>query len=217
MTTAPRTGRGRRAGEPQNNAPMPASSPWLAVPGKSWLIACMISWSPPLAGRLDPATAMAMPDRIRASASTVRNSSRAAGPGWLSTAWAADLAIATARPSMCSPVSAAESSQSANADRLLITSPMPADGQRPLGARRTRSRSTTTATGRHHAVRAVPRLVLERADRRGDAVVGQAGRDRDHRDAGHVRGELGDVDGLAAADARRPPRRTAGPQVACRA
>jgi hypothetical protein len=32
--------------------------------------------------------------------------------------------------------------------------------------------------------------------------VGQVGSHRDHRDAGHVRGELGHVDGPAAADAR---------------
>src|SRR6266702_1222260 len=39
----------------QNSAPSPASHGELADPGYNWLIACMISWSPPLAGRLDPA------------------------------------------------------------------------------------------------------------------------------------------------------------------
>ncbi len=126
--------------------PTPASSPWLPVPGYSLLMACMISWSPPLAGRLDPATAIAMPDRISDSASTVRNSSDRAEPGWCSTAWAADLAIAAARPSTCSPTSAAASSQSATADKSLTASPIPAVASE-AGARRTRSRSTITATG----------------------------------------------------------------------
>src|ERR1022692_3259116 len=54
--------------------------------------------------------------------------------------------MATASPSIRSPVSAADSSQSATADRLLTTSPTPAQDSCP-GALRTRSRSTTTATG----------------------------------------------------------------------
>ena len=53
--------------------PTPASSPWCAVPGKSWSIAWRISWSPPLHGRLEPAVAIARPERTSASASAIRN------------------------------------------------------------------------------------------------------------------------------------------------
>src|SRR6266516_3147032 len=95
-------------------------------------MACMISWSPPLPGRIEPATAIAIPDRISASASTVK---------------------------------------------------IYDDGDRA-----------------GDAVGSLARLVLKRADRRGDPVVRKAGRHGDHRDARHVRGELGHVDGLAAAD-----------------
>jgi len=130
----------------QNRPPRPASSPWLAVSGYSLLIACMISWSPPLAGRLVPATAIAIPERISDSARTVRNSSERASPGWCKTACAAVLAMATARPSTRSPVSAAASSQSATADRSLIASPMPAVDS-AAGAVLTRSRSTMMAIG----------------------------------------------------------------------
>ena len=52
-----------------------------------------------------------------------------------------------------------------------------------------------------HAVGALAVRVLERGDRRADAVVGQVGRHGDHREAGARRGVLGDVDGPAAADA----------------
>ena len=38
-----------------NRLAAPASSPWPAVPGKRWSIACRISWSPPLQGREEPA------------------------------------------------------------------------------------------------------------------------------------------------------------------
>ena len=89
---------------------------------------------------------MAIPDSISDSASTVRNSSSATVPGWCSTACAAVLASATASPSTGSPRSAAASSQSAMADRLFTTSPIPALTMRG-GPHRTRSRSTTTATG----------------------------------------------------------------------
>ena len=44
-------------------------------------------------------------------------------------------------------------------------------------------------------------VVLERGDRRGDAVVGEAGRDRHDRQPGQARGVLGDVERAAAADA----------------
>ena len=109
-------------------------------------MAYTISWSPPLAGRLDPATVMAIPDSTRDSASTVRKSSSSTVPGWCSTACAAVRAMATASPSTGSPRSAAASSQSAIADRLFTTSPIP-DRTRRGGPERTRSRSTITATG----------------------------------------------------------------------
>ena len=96
--------------------------------------------------RLDPATVMAIPDSTRDSASTVRKSSSFTVPGWCSTACAAVRAMATASPSTGSPRSAAASSQSAIADRLFTTSPIPARTRRG-GPERTRSRSTITATG----------------------------------------------------------------------
>jgi hypothetical protein len=51
-----------------------------------------------------------------------------------------------------------------------------------------------------HPVRAADALVVQRRHGRGDAVVGQAGRHRHHRDGEPRGGVLGGVDGLAAAD-----------------
>ena len=44
-------------------------------------------------------------------------------------------------------------------------------------------------------------MVLERGDGGGQAVVGQRGGDRHHRQAGQARGVLGEIDRAAAADA----------------
>jgi hypothetical protein len=52
-----------------------------------------------------------------------------------------------------------------------------------------------------HAVGALAAvLVLQRGDGRGDAVVGERGRDRHEREAGQGRGVLRDVERAAAAD-----------------
>src|SRR6266566_3664844 len=109
-------------------------------------MACMISCSPPLDGRLEPATDMAMPDSTSASASTVSISSVSIEPGWCSTASAALRPSSRASPSMGSPVWRWESSQSAAAERLRTASPTPERTSR-AGAEWTRSRSITTATG----------------------------------------------------------------------
>ena len=53
-------------------------------------MACMISWQPPLDGRLVPQTAIARPLEISASARTVTKASSVMSPGWLSSASAAD-------------------------------------------------------------------------------------------------------------------------------
>jgi hypothetical protein len=54
---------------------------------------------------------------------------------------------------------------------------------------------------RRYAVRAAPGVVVQRADRGADAVVGQVGGDRDHRQPEPGGGELGHVQHRAAADA----------------
>jgi hypothetical protein len=61
-----------------------------------------------------------------------------------------------------------------------------------------------------HAVGALAPLLLERRDRRGDAVVREARRDRDHRQPAERRGELGDVERAAAAD---PDERVVEPRA----
>ena len=52
-----------------------------------------------------------------------------------------------------------------------------------------------------HAERGLAPVLLERGHRRGDAVVGEARRDRDHREPAERRGVLGGVERPAAADA----------------
>ena len=128
--------------------------------------------------------------------------------------------MAAASPSTGSPVSAAESSQSATADRLLTTSPIPAStasggaphpvqvhdhGDRQhhsVGARAlTRARSVLTG----EAMPSCARLVAT-------ATMGMPA---------NVRGELGDVDGPAAADAshrlvRASPELVAERRLRCR-
>ena len=160
-----------------------------------------ISWSPPLLGRLDPATVMAIPDSTSDSASTVRNSSSSTVPGWCSTACAAVRASVTASPSTGSPVSAAASSQSAIADRLLTTSPIP-DRTSRGGPERTRSRSTITATGGTTPYEPLP-------DSCSSELIGEAMPSWARLVAtatigipAMCGGELGHVEGLAAADAR---------------
>ena len=64
-----------------------------------------------------------------------------------------------------------------------------------------------------HAVRALDAAGDEAGDRGGDAVVGEAGCHRHHRQAAPGRGVLGHVDGFAAADADHRVVR-AGPQLA---
>ncbi len=106
----------------------------------------MISWQAPEAGRLSPATDMEMPVSTSPSASTVRNSSSPQPPGWRSTASPAWRAMAAARPSICSPVTRWDSSQSATAEMLEITSPTP-ERMKRIGASRMTSRSMTIAIG----------------------------------------------------------------------
>ncbi|CAM5467117.1 hypothetical protein SANTM175S_00623 [Streptomyces antimycoticus] len=93
-----------------------------------------------------PATDMEMPVSTSPSASTWRKPSSPTPPGWRSTASPAWRAIAAARPSICSPVSRWDSSQSATAEILDRASPIPERTKR-TGASRITSRSMTTAIG----------------------------------------------------------------------
>jgi len=109
-------------------------------------MAWLISWQAPLEGRVLPAMFIAMPDSTSDSARATSSESSAMVPGWRSSSSPALRAMATARPSTCSPVSRLESSQSAQAEMFEITSPIPAVTKRS-GACRITSRSTIRPIG----------------------------------------------------------------------
>ena len=109
----------------ENSAPTPASSPWLPADGKSTSIACRISWSLPLHGRLEPAATIAIPDSTSASASAVRNRGDSTPSTRCRIASAAVLANVPATPSTGSPRTSWARFQSSSAERLLTTSPIP--------------------------------------------------------------------------------------------
>ena len=95
------------AQESREEGPDPGQLAVVGVPGNSASIACMISWSAPLLGRLDPAAAIAIPDSTSASASEVRKPSDSRPSPRCSTASAAVRANVTAKPSTASPRSRA--------------------------------------------------------------------------------------------------------------
>ena len=179
--------------------PTPASSPWCAVPGKRWSIAWRISWSPPEHGREEPAVAIARPESTSASASAIRKSSSSM-PSWrCSRAVAAVRAKVTARPSTGSPRSRRR--QPPVRDRRQVGDDVADPRAAHLRVARAHVVEVDDDGDRHlHAEGRLAAVLLERGHRRGDAVVGEARRDRDHRQAAERRGVLGRVERLAAAD-----------------
>ena len=158
-----------------------------------------ISWQAPLHGRLDPATAIATPPWIRDFARVARKSSSVSRRGG-SVPLRRPSASAIASPSIFSPFIAWLSCQSATAERLLSSSPIPAtDLLDRAGA--TSARSTMTAIGMCTPYEIELAAPGQRADRRREPVVGEARGHGDHRHALPRRGVLDGVHDPAAADA----------------